>query len=139
MKKQPKVQKKSKVKDQDEWVSPAAKSKARLAASIIADKVQIQQSEPLPAKVRKQQEERSALMGEIEARVEAASASRMWQRTVYLVRSTKDADQYYLVLDQQPDVYFTMYRDGAENGEGAFKTDGNTKKRSQVQTVNGVA
>jgi hypothetical protein len=59
-----------------------------------------------------------ATMGFIEAKVEAAMASRMWHRPVYIVQSLKDKDAYGFVLDTAPAQFVTYYIEGAEKGEG---------------------
>lgn len=69
-------------------------------------------------------------MNLIEAKVEAAAASRMWGRDVYITlkedhpdrpmgsKSYEGEGDYAHVLDTAPPKFVTMYRHGAENGEG---------------------
>jgi len=69
-------------------------------------------------------------MNLIEAKVEAAAASRAWGRDVYIVlkedhpekpmgrKSYEGEGDYAHVLDVAPPKFVTMYRHGAENGEG---------------------
>jgi hypothetical protein len=96
--------------NEEVWISPAEKTKSQKAVEV-----------KKPDKPHDVAEGNYAVMGLIEAKVEAAAASRMWNRTVYIVQSKRDPANYYHVLDKEPSDFITFYRDGAERGEGAFK------------------
>ena len=61
-------------------------------------------------------------MNLIEAKVEAATFSRLTGKTVYIVQNSKEADDFYIGTNEVDDAKraVTFYRDGCEKGEGRY-------------------
>lgn len=78
-------------------------------------------------------------MNLVEAKVEAAIASRLLEKVVYIVENSKEKDDYLLDMSLDRKDFTTFYKNGCEKGEGfhqqANKFEEPKKRKRTVEEI----